>query len=322
MPLFFRHPKHWWELFPVPANLKKKPGVYGQAVGWILLSCVLFTALQVELRKLMEHTHPFQAAFLRNLAAWLFVLPLALPQYKIIWRAEKSTHLWRAVVGVGGMLSMFISFHVLPFAQAVSLSFLAPLFATIGAALFLKETVKARRWTAIALGMAGMLVMLRPWRYGLSVGMLAALVSAVFVAVSTLLVKHLAGRDTLLTNLFYMGLLMVPMTYLTAQPYWQPLPHTAYSLVLLIGLTATLAQTCLYKGFALADASALLPFDFVRLPLAVLCGRLFFGETMDAWSWAGALIIVFSSTYVMWREARQKKRGGVSAMCLDGEVRS
>jgi drug/metabolite transporter (DMT)-like permease len=213
-------------------------------------------------------------------------------------------------VGIGGMLSMFYSFHVLPFAQAVSLSFLAPLFATVGAAFILKEKVKARRWTAIGLGMLGVLVMLRPWQYGFSLGISASLFSAGFVAASTLLVKHLAGRDSVRTNLFFMGLFMVPMSFLTALPIWEALSPDMYGLVALVGITATVSQTCMYKGFALADASALLPFDFVRLPLAVFCGWIFFAETMDAWSWVGALIIVFASTYVVWREARQKKKRG------------
>ncbi len=255
-----------------------------------------------------EHLHPMQIVFLRNLAAFLIILPFALPLGKELWQVPHwKIHFWRSFTGSAAMLLWFYALAWMPLAQAVSLSFTSNLFATIGAALILKEVVHARRWTAIMLGFIGVIVMLRPFEQPLNPIAWCALLSSAFIGINTLLIKSLASRDGVRVILFYMGLFMVPMTLPTALMHWQPVSNLVWLYTAGMGVAATLAHVLLNKAFSRCETSVLLPFDFCRLPFAVFFAFQFFGEKTDVYTWIGASIIACSSIYVAYRETRLHK---------------
>jgi drug/metabolite transporter (DMT)-like permease len=180
------------------------------------------------------------------------------------------------------------------------LSFNQPLFAVILAGLILKEAVGAARWRAVFFGLVGLLVMVRPGFGDIGLATLAVLGSAFCYACTNVCVKSLMTTDTPQQSVIYFNLIMLPISVIPAVIFWV-MPDWLDALRMVgIGLCGTLSVYSFARALSLADASAMLPFDFLRLPLAALAAFLLFGETGDIFTWTGSLII-FASSYALAR---------------------
>src|SRR3546814_47195 len=252
-----------------------------------------------------EGMHPFQIAFLRNLFALAFMLPW-LPRHRRggLATGRLGTHLWRAGIGLIAMLTWFSAIAYLPLAEAVALNFTVPLFATVGAALFLGETVRARRWTATAVGLLGVVIILRPGFAEFTPVMALPIIAACFTAVTTLIVKSLSRTEAPAAIVTYMNLLLTPLSLLPALFVWRWPTPTEWALGLFIGLCAALAHNAFTRAFVQADATAMMPFDYMRLPFVAVVGYLLFAEVPDGWTWAGAAVIAGAAIYIAQREAQ------------------
>jgi drug/metabolite transporter (DMT)-like permease len=249
--------------------------------------------------------HPFQIAFLRNVFALAFMLPWLVRHGRVGLRTQRlNMHLWRAAVGLVAMLTWFSAIAYLPLAEAVALNFTVPLFATAGAALFLGEAVRARRWTATAVGFLGVVVILRPGFTEFTPLMTLPVIAAGFMAVSILLVKSLSRTEAPAAIVTYMNLLLTPLSLLPALFVWRWPTLTELALGLFIGLCAALAHNAFTRAFVQADASAVMPFDYSRLPFVAVVGYLLFAEVPDGWTWVGAAIIAGAAIYIAQRESR------------------
>ncbi len=286
---------------------------FASGILMMCISMVFMTGLAGLARHMMETVHPFQVVLIRNVFAFVTILPFLVPLgWKGIATQRIGLHVLRASVGTAAMLTWFWALAHLPFAEAITFSFTTPLFATIGAVLILKEKVHLRRWIAIIIGFAGVLIMMRPGAsFHLADGL--ALFSAVLMAVSTLLIKSLVGTEPVRVVLFYMGIFMIPLSLPAAIPVWEPLNVAQWANGICMGILATLAHVTLNRAFVLADASALQPLDFIRLPLAAGVGYWVWGETPDVWTWIGGMVIVASSVYIAHREALHARRAHAEA---------
>jgi drug/metabolite transporter (DMT)-like permease len=276
-----------------------------QAIFWMLGSGLFFSCLNAEIRYLSAALHPFEIAFFRNLFGLVFMLPW-------LWRsgmaglrtARLKLYAWRTAIGLSSMLLSFSALALLPLNLAVALSFTAPLFTTAGAALVLGEPVRIRRWSATLLGFAGVLVIVRPGAVPLDLGMLLAIASAALSAATTLIVKRLSGTESPNAIVTYMVLLMTPMSLLPALFVWQMPPVSTWPFLVGLGLAGTLGHLCYVRALRLADASAILPYDYGRMILSALIGYLAFAEIPDRWTWIGSAIIAGSVVYIARRESR------------------
>jgi drug/metabolite transporter (DMT)-like permease len=266
--------------------------------------------------------HPFQIAFLRNVFALAFMLPWLVRHGRVGLRTQRlNMHLWRAAVGLIAMLTWFSAIAYLPLAEAVALNFTVPLFATAGAALFLGEAVRARRWTATVVGFLGVVVILRPGFTEFTPLMTLPVIAAGFMAVSILLVKSLSRTEAPAAIVTYMNLLLTPLSLLPALFVWRWPTLTELGLGLFIGLCAALAHNAFTRAFVQADASAVMPFDYSRLPFVAVVGYLLFAEVPDGWTWVGAAIIAGAAIYIAQREsrvARERPTLQVSAEAVKG----
>jgi drug/metabolite transporter (DMT)-like permease len=272
-------------------------------IGWMVVGTVLFTIMNALVRQLSAELPPFEIAFFRNLASLLCILPW------IAWRGARSLrtqrqslYLTRALVNLVSMLSWFWALSVLPLAQAVALNFTNPMFTTIGAALFLGEIVRARRWTATLVGFLGVLVIVRPGAEGLDWGSMIALLSAAFGAISGLQVKVLARSERSDVIVTYMVLWLTPLSLPPALLVWQTPSMEQLAWLGLIGMIGTLAHLAATEAFHHADASLLVPYNYLKMPFAAVLAYLMFGETVDHWTILGATIICGSSLYIARRE--------------------
>ncbi len=253
--------------------------------------------------------HPFEIAFFRCVFGLLTVAPLVLGQE----RAWPRTHATKLLTASGlfhftAMTCFFTGVMLIPLNESAALTFAGPLFATVGAALFLGETVRARRWIAIAIGFAGVLIVLRPGAVPVSLGAGLVLFANISLAGVSLLVKRMSGTERTTTVVFYQTLIVMLLTFPLALWHWTTPTLFDLLLVATLGALSTAGWLCGTRAFALADASAILPLEFTRLPFVAVLAYLVFGEVPDKWVWIGAAVIFGSTLYIAHREHAAHRR--------------
>ena len=274
---------------------------------WMVLSCAGFASLSADIRHLSADLHPSQIVFFRNFFGLVFLLPWVLKGGRATFRTTRfPLHCLRVVFGLVGMTCFFSALSMMPIAEATALSFTAPLFATLGAALILRETVGFQRWAAILVGFAGTLVILRPGIETLTMPAVLALAGSACIAVSMVIIKSLSATDSPITITLYLGIMITPASLVPASFVWTAPPLASWPWIVALGLFATVAHLTLVRAFATADASAILPFDFSRLVFTALIGFLAFNERPDTWTWVGAAVIFAATLYTAHREATTK----------------
>lgn len=270
----------------------------------VVLASVMFSGMGALAKLAGSRLNSIEVAFFRAFFGLVVILPF-------IWREGggvlRSRHPWRLIArGVVGSIAMLCGFYAithLSLAEATALSFTKPLFMVVLAALLLHETVRARRWSATVIGFVGVVVMVRPWTLGIEFAALVALASALCAAVVSILIKQLLMTETRGTILTYLGITSIVVTLPLAAPVWLWPTTLEYGLLIAMAVVGQSAQLVLMQGFRLADASALAPFDYVRLPVSALFGWLLFAEGLDSATLVGALIIIASTVYIARREA-------------------
>jgi drug/metabolite transporter (DMT)-like permease len=283
--------------------LQRMPPIL-QAMGWMIVAGATGGLMNVVIRAGAAELHPLQIVFFRNLFALLFLLPWILRGGMSVLKTDKiGFYTLRAVVAFISMVTWFIGVSLVPLSTATSLNFTAPLFATIGAALILKEKVRRRRWTAIAVGFLGVIVILRPFG-PVDANMLLILGSAATAAMGAITVKFLLRTESPAAVVCYMVIYLTPVSLVPALFVWTWPSPTMWLWMLGLGLCGVVAHISMARALHVADASAVAPFEFMRLPYAAFLGWAFFGETTDIWTWTGAAIIAASSMYVAHREAQ------------------
>ena len=206
------------------------------------------------------------------------------------------------------MIAFFTGVTLIPLNESAALTFASPLFGTIGAALFLGETVRARRWIAIAIGFAGVMIVLRPGAVPLSLGAGLVLLSTMSFAGVTVLVKKMSGTERTTTVVFYQSLIVMVMTAPLAAWVWTTPSFLNFVALATLGALSTAGWLCFTRAFALADASAILPIEFTRLPFVAILAYFLLGEVPDKWVWLGAAVIFGSTLYVAHREHAAHRR--------------
>jgi drug/metabolite transporter (DMT)-like permease len=280
-----------------------------QAIFWMLSSGFFFSCLNAEIRYLSEFLHPFETAFFRNFFGLAFMLPWLFRTGLSGLRTNRlKLYVFRTTLGLISMLCWFTALGMLPLSQAVALSFTAPLFATMGAALFLHEKVRGRRWAATIIGFAGVLIIARPEAVGISLGVALAIGSSVLSAAITLIVKRLSRTESSSAIVTYMVLIMTPMSLVPALFVWQWPALNVWPYLVATGMFGTAGHLCWVRAFRMADASAVLPFDYGRMLFAAIIGYFAFNEIPDGYTWIGSGIIAAASSYIARREAILNRR--------------
>ena len=268
-------------------------------------SAALFGFMVVALRLATAEVSSFEAAFFRSLFGLVFSLPLLIrPGIALLRTSNFRLYLMRGAFGALAMLTGFWAVAHLPLAQAVSISYTAPLFVTIGAVLVLGEMVHLRRWTAVIAGFAGVLIIMRPGAAQFSVDTFVALASAAFSAGSYISIKFMSRTEPADAVVIYMNVVIVPLALIPALWFWSWPDAIGWFWLLATGLFGTLGQVCMTRAYQAGDVSALIPLNFVQLPVVAICAYFLFGQKLDAATAIGAAIIVGANIYIARREAR------------------
>ena len=270
----------------------------------IVVSAAGFSSMHAVIRHVSEDLHSFEVAFFRNAFGLLALTPFFVRHGAAMLRTDRlPLHLLRAGLQVVSMLAFFTALRTTPLALASALSFTAPLFAAVGAFVFLREHFRLRRLIALLFGFGGALVILRPGLVAIDRGSALVLSSSLLWAVTMLLIKHLSATESSLTLTAYMGLLMTPLSALPAATVWRTPDLAELGWLALLGSVGGLSQLAMAEAFRRAEATAVLPFDYSRLIWASLLGYLVFAEVPEVWTWVGGTMIFASTLYMTYREA-------------------
>jgi len=271
----------------------------------MLAAVLLFCLMDAGLKQLTTHYPAFQVAAIRGAASLPFVLVWALATTGVmpLLRVRWSLHLLRGVLGVAMMFGFVYALRTLPLSTAYSIFFVAPMMITALSVPFLGEKVGPRRWTAIAIGLIGVLVVLRPTGEGmLSLAGAAVLLSAFGYSVSAITVRVLARTDSTQAMMVWLLALMAVGAGLLAVPDWVPIRASDGWLILGVGIAGALGQYAITEAFRMGEASLIAPLEYTALVWGVLLDATLWGVLPDAVTWLGAGIIVASGLYLLRRE--------------------
>lgn len=286
----------------LPANLR--------GALWVLLAGLLFAGMGTVVKLVGGTLEAPQIVFFRNFFGLLLLAPFLAQRGLGLWRTDRpGLQIARALVGLAAMSCMFYALTRLPLADVVAAGFAKTFFILILAAMVLGEKVGWRRWTATAVGFGGVVLMMRPLSGGLDGALLIALLGAALIAVAVTLVKKLSARDGPITILAWFGLVASLASLPGAVAVWQPVDWPTLGWLAATGVLGIGAQGSLIAGYRCAEASAIAPMGYLQLVFAGLLGFLVFGEVPDAWTLAGAALIVATTLYIARREAVLGRRG-------------
>jgi drug/metabolite transporter (DMT)-like permease len=279
---------------------------YLRSVCAMLGAVMLFSLMDSALKLLSAHYPPMQVAALRGMAS----LPLVCAY--VVWRGAIAgllkvrwkLHLLRAGLGIA-MLAMFAyALQSLPLAEAYAIFFVAPLMITALSVPLLGERVDAPRWWAIAIGLAGVLVVLRPSGVGMfTLGGLAVLATAACYAVSAIIVRMLGRTDSSESLIFWLMLLLAVGAGLLALPGWVAIRDGDWLLIAGLSLSGFIAQLLITEAFKHGEASAIAPFEYSALAWGIALDWLLWHTLPDRTTLLGAAIIVASGIYLVHRQS-------------------
>jgi len=276
-----------------------------RSIQAMLAGVVMFSIMDTAMKLLSAHYPALQVAALRSLSS----LPLVCAW--LLWRGGLRSalrvrwplHLLRAVIGIV-MLALFAyGVRELSLAEAYSIFFIGPILITALSVFILKERVNAARWIAIAVGMAGVLVILRPTGDGvLTLGGLAILASAVCYAVSAISGRILARTDRSEHMVFWLMLMMSIGAGALAAPNWVPVRASDLTLLAVLAVSGFLAQLAITEAFNHGEASVVAPFEYTALAWGLGIDWLMWQTLPDQTTLIGAAIIIGSGLYLIRHE--------------------
>ncbi len=297
---------------PVAATRRAFARIPDTSLGILLMvaSTVGFAGMHAVVRHLSADLHPFEIAFFRNFFGLAAIAPWFLRLGLRPLRTRRfGLHLTRALINVTAMMLFFTAVALTPLAQLQALGFTAPLFATVLAMIFLGERVRLRRWSALIIGFFGAMVIIRPGIADVDLGSILVLASSATWAFALIAIKILTRTDSSVTITAYMVLLMTPLSLIPASFFWQWPDAGQWVWLFAIGVVGTLSQMAMAQSFRVAEATAVLPFDFSKLIWGTLIGYFVFSEVPDIWTWIGGFIIFAGVSYIAYRESQLKTSG-------------
>jgi drug/metabolite transporter (DMT)-like permease len=288
-----------------------------RGIPLFLGSITLFSVSDALAKHLGQTLPPVEIAWLRYLVFFgLALLPLMRPGgARLVRSRAPGLQVLRGVGVAGSAIAFITALRYMPLAEATAINFVSPAFVTILSVIFLAERVGWRRWTALAIGMAGMLIIVRPGAAAFQLEALLPMVSSACWACAAVVTRRMAGVDPPATTLLWTaGTGFVLMSLALPFGVTWPTP-TQLGLGLLIGLVSSIAQWLVVLAYRTAPASVLAPFSYSQLITSGLLGLLVFGALPDGWTLVGAAVIAASGLYtahrerVRAREARGRKPG-------------
>jgi drug/metabolite transporter (DMT)-like permease len=275
-----------------------------RGIALILASTVFLGASDVTAKYLSATLPSIEIAWIRFAVFALIMVPAMVPGSPLfaLRSARPGLQLMRGVALLSSSLFFISGLRFLPIAEASATGFVAPLFVTALSIVFLGESVGLRRWLATAVGLIGVLIILRPGTGAFHPAAFFPLVSALAWACTLIMTRMMSGRERAATTMTWssiagVGILSVLVPFIWVAPSWHDILFGVF-----IGVASTAGQWIVVLAFRYADASVLAPFSYTQLLWVSILGFLVFGELPDIWTVTGAVFIVASGLYTAHRE--------------------
>ena len=258
--------------------------------GWLALMLIVVVAGREGMREL----NVFQLMFMRTIIGFFLLYPLirANGGFSVVKTARIHMHITRNLIHYGAQLGWFFALTLIPIGQVVAIEFTMPIWTAILAAAFLGERMTVWKITAILLGIVGVIVIVRPATGEVNPGQLIALGAALGFGISMALVKSLTRTESALAIIFWMLVVQSAAGFLPTLYLWVwPSAHE-WGWMVVIAVCGTFSHYCLANTMRYADATVVVPMDFLRVPLTATAGWLIYGERLDTFTLLGAALIL------------------------------
>jgi len=295
--------------FPMNSAPARHPVV--TATFWMMGALASFMAMALGGREMSgAGMGTFQILLIRSLVGLVIVSALlSRAGWGQISLRRIGLHIARNVSHFGGQYGWFYGIAMIPLAEVFAIEFTTPMWTAIIAPLLLRERMTRPRVIAIVFGLAGVLMILRPGVAVVQPAALAVLGAAACYAMSYVLTRKLASTESALAILFWMTLIQLPLALVPALSHWVAPPPAVWPWLLVVGVTGISAHYCMTRALRLADATVVVPMDFLRLPLAAFAGFLFYGEKLDWLVLAGAAVMLVGNLVnILGERARSPHR--------------
>jgi drug/metabolite transporter (DMT)-like permease len=258
--------------------------------GWLAAMVTLAVAAR-EAGKLL---HVFQVVEIRSLIGIALFAPMVVAGGGLgaMRTRHFGRHLARNVVHYAAQSLWFLAILLIPIAEVVAIEFTMPVWVALLAALFLHEKLTATRLVAVALGVAGVLIIVRPGLDHVVIGQAIALLAAVGFAGSVILVKALTRTDSVVAIIFWMLIVQSVIGAVPAALVWQAVPAAAWPWLVIIAVCGTYSHFCMAHALRHADTTTVVPIDFLRVPLTAAAAWLVFAERFDIFTLIGGAVIL------------------------------
>lgn len=260
--------------------------------------------------KYLGHAIPIgETIFVRGLIGLITLAVLARfsTGLQVLKTANPQRHAWRSLSGTVSMFCLFAALSMIPLADVTAITFAAPLFITILAMIFLDERIHVFRWSALAIGLIGVTIMVSPhlsFAGGSLPGVSVALAATIFSALAMIFLRSMSGGEPAITITFYFLLTATLCSLLTLLWGWVMPTREQWVLMLLTGVFGVAGQLLMTYSYRYAEASTIAPLDYTNMVFSVVLGRMLFDET-PAWSiWVGAPLVIMAGSIIFWREYR------------------
>lgn len=279
------------------------PSTFLVGIAWFFAHQLIGVGNDVIMKFTGANLGVAQVVFLRFLFATLTMVPVMLAGGKESWKTDRAPlHVARSALLAGGIFLYVKGLTIAPIAVVTTLNFTIPLFTLVLASIVLKEKVDSTRWLGTLVGFAGVTVVMQPWGAAFNPMWLVVLLGAVMFASLDVLNKVFVGKESFWAMIFYTAFFTTCIAAYPALTSWVAPTTSQLGLMAILGAGANGLLYCLLKSFNLVDASALAPFRYTELMLSATVGFLLFGEVPASSTLLGALIIIPSTLYVVWKE--------------------
>jgi len=274
---------------------------------FMLAGMFVFSAVDAQAKYLTSHLPALQIVWTRQIGLVLGVLML------IAWhgRTILRTGFPMLQIGRGAAAALSATFFItglnfVALADAVSVTFVAPLVVTMLAALLLGERVGLHRWAATVIGFLGTLIVIRPGMESFHPGLLLPLLAAILFAIRQVISRHIGSRDRTETTLAYTALTAFLMLSVVQPFIWQPIGSLKLiAIITSMSLMAALGEFLVIRALEIGQAVFVSPLHYTIIIWASLYGYLIFGQFPDIWTWAGSFVIMASGLYIFHRERKR-----------------
>jgi drug/metabolite transporter (DMT)-like permease len=258
--------------------------------GWLTLMLIVAVAGRETAREL----NVFQIMEGRSILGFFMLYPLIRLNggFAAMKTSRPLQHIGRNLVHYVAQVGWFYALTLIPLGQVVSIEFTMPIWTAILAASFLGERMTAGKIAAIVLGVVGVIVIVRPATGQINPGQLIALGAAVGFGISVAMMKSLTRTENTVAIIFWMLVVQSAAGFFPALYVWQWPSAYAWGGIVVIAFCGTFSHFCMARAMLYADATVVLPMDFLRVPLTAIAGWLIYSERLDTFTLLGAALIL------------------------------